>query len=274
MSDAALGRREHCEDRLDPLLAARIAATLDRPAPGVGDALPGLWHWAFFQTPAPGAQLSPDGHPLTGDFLPAAPGRPRMWAGSRVWFHQPLHVGTPARRDSEIIAVNEKQGRSGALLFVTLRHRYLQHGALAIEEEQDIVYRRPSAPVAGTPTPLADADWAAHHQPQPPLLMRYAGVTFNAHRIHYDLPYATAEEGYAGLVVQGPLMATLMLQAFTDAHPQAQPTFLQFRGLRPLIAGRPMRSGGRLLAPGEAEIFTDNDHGPIQVGRLHFLENP
>ncbi|MBZ2187536.1 MaoC family dehydratase N-terminal domain-containing protein [Alcanivorax sp. JB21] len=267
-----IGREEHCADALDATLAARVAATFGQPAPAVGAALPWLWHWAFFQTPVPAAGIGPDGHPARGTFLPPAENRHRMWAGSQLHFHAPLRVGLPAERRTRIAAIEEKQGRSGALLFVTLQHRYTQHGTLAIEEQQDIVYRAPTAPRAGEPAPLADCDWYDAITPDPVLLFRYAAVTFNAHRIHYDLPYTTGAEGYPGLVVQGPLMATLMMQAFTRAHPGATPTHMQFRGVRPMIAPTPFRAGGRLRAPGEADIFIDNADGLAQTGLLRFTE--
>jgi itaconyl-CoA hydratase / mesaconyl-C4 CoA hydratase len=270
--DQWLGREDHSDDNLDIALAARLAATFDRPAPADGAPLPWLWHWAFFQTPAPASEIGTDGHPARGGFLPPADDRHRMWAGSRVDFHAPLRIGQRARRHTRIQSIEEKHGRTGSLLFVTLVHEYTQAGTLCIREEQDIVYRAPTAPRAGEPTPLPACDWCDEITPDPVLLFRYSAVTFNGHRIHYDQPYTTGEEGYPGLVVHGPLLATLMMQAFTRAHPNATPTHMSFRGLRPMIAPAAFRAGGRITAPGEAEIFIDNDHGPAQSGVLRFTE--
>ena len=267
-----LGREEQCDDNLDLALVARVAATFDRETPAVGTPLPWLWHWAFFQTPALARAIGTDGHAARGTFLPPADDRHRMWAGSRLTFHAPLRVGLPARRHTRILSIEEKQGRTGALLFVTLTHEYHQQNALALREEQDIVYRAPSPPRLGEPTPLADCDWCDEVTPDPVLLFRYSAITFNGHRIHYDQPYVTGEEGYPGLVVHGPLLATLMMQAFTRAHPHATPTHMSFRGLRPIVAPASFRAGGRLTGPGEAEIFIDNAHGPAQAGVVRFTE--
>ena len=157
---AWLGRQEECEDALDPALAKRVAATFSQAIPSQREALPALWHWAFFQDPLPPAELGRDGHPIRGGFLPPAGERNRMWAGGRVDFRQPLCVGINARRVSEIAAIEEKQGRSGALLFVTVCHKYWQQGELCIVEEQDIVYREPAPLRPISPQPMPHSEWS------------------------------------------------------------------------------------------------------------------
>ena len=145
-----------------------------------------------------------------------------MWAGGRVEFVRPLRVGVPAERLSTVADVKEKAGRTGALLFVTVRHEYRQDGEAAILEEQDIVYRQPTPPKLSGSELAPEAQWRDPVEPTSVLLFRYSAVTFNGHRIHYDHPYVTTVEGYPGLVVHGPLIATEMVAAFVRAHPQAR----------------------------------------------------
>ncbi|MDX3904166.1 MAG: MaoC family dehydratase N-terminal domain-containing protein [Pigmentiphaga sp.] len=265
-----VGRAESSHDLISHNLARRIAATLGQPAPAPGDGLPELWHWAYFQEPVDATGLGTDGHPARGGFLPPAERRNRMWAGGRVEFLHPLAVGEEATRTSTILSVEEKSGRTGNLLFVTVRHDYEQRGRLAIREEQDIVYREPAPPRASDPAELPPADWAETIVPMPTLLFRYSAVTFNGHRIHYDWPYATAEEGYAGLVVHGPLIATLLVGAFTRAQPHARPTHFSYRGVRPLIAPTPFAAAGRIVGDGQAQLWAGNENGAIQHGELRF----
>ncbi|WP_069865034.1 FAS1-like dehydratase domain-containing protein [Pseudomonas citronellolis] len=265
-----IGRTQESQEELSTLLVSRLAATLGEPAPAAGEALPPLWHWAFFQDAVPEAGLGADGHPARGGFLPPADGRNRMWAGGRLEFHEPLRVGRQASRVTTILKVEEKHGRTGALLFVTLRHDYLQDGRLALREEQDIVYREPSPPRLGGTEALPEGAWREAVEPSPVLLFRYSAVTFNGHRIHYDWPYVTGAEGYPGLVVHGPLIATLNLRAFCRANPQARLRRFAYRGLRPLISPEPFELGGRPSGPGKAEVWAGNAAGIAQRGEVEF----
>jgi len=265
-----IGRSQTITDTLDPVLAGRVAATLGASAPPAGAPLPPLWQWAFFIEAAQAHVLGADGHPARGGFLPPAQNRNRMWAGGRVTFHQPLIVGTIAERRTTILDVQEKTGRTGQLLFVTLRHEYTQAGTLAIDEEQDIVYRQPSPPKLTGSTPAPAAQWRETVTPTATLLFRYSAVTFNGHRIHYDHPYVTQSEGYPGLVVHGPLIATLMLAAFTRAQPQARLQHLSYRGLRPLIAPTPFDVAGRVSEPGVADLWAEQDGTLAHQAQLQF----
>ena len=193
-----------------------------------------------------------------------------MWAGGRLEFHAPLRVGREASRVTRILNVEEKHGRTGALLFVTLRHDYLQDGHLALREEQDIVYREPSPPRLGGTEALPEGAWREAVEPSPVLLFRYSAVTFNGHRIHYDWPYVTEAEGYPGLVVHGPLIATLSLRAFCRANPQARLRRFAYRGLRPLICPEPFELGGRPSGPGKAEVWAGSGAGIAQRGEVEF----
>ncbi|PAU52898.1 transposase [Pseudomonas sp. PIC25] len=274
MSDAAfsawIGLTEETHDTLSGTLLQRIAATFGEPTPATGEALPPLWHWCFFQEAVTESGLGGDGHPARGGFLPRAEGRNRMWAGGRFEFFEPLRAGGEASRVTTILNVEEKHGRTGALLFVTLRHDYFQSGRLALREEQDIVYREPSPPKTSSGDPLIAGDWREAVTPSSTLLFRYSAVTFNGHRIHYDWPYATEGEGYAGLVVHGPLIATLNLRAFCRANPQARLRHFAYRGLRPLIAPQPFEVGGRLTAPGRAELWAGDQAGLAQRAEVEF----
>jgi len=267
-----IGRSETVHDCISHNLVKRIAATLGEPAPAPGAPLPELWHWAFFQDAVEHSGLGGDGHPARGGFLPPADNRNRMWAGGRLEFLHPLRVDAQVSRRSTILNVQEKHGRTGSLLFVTVQHEYVQDGQRALIEEQDIVYREPSPPKLGGTEPMPQGDWHLHVQPSPTLLFRYSAVTFNGHRIHYDWPYVTETEGYPGLVVHGPLIATLNVQAFVRANPQLTVRRFSFRGVRPLICPDAFDVGGRLIGEGKAQVWAGNQAGQAQVGEIEFVQ--
>ena len=235
-----IGRTDTAHDVVSAQAVAALAATLDRddPAPQPGAPLPPPWHWMFFNPAVRAAELGPDGHPRRGGFLPPVPLPRRMWAGSRLQFHQPLRVGEAITRHSRIADVNVKHGRSGALVFVTVRHEISNAQGLAITDEHDIVYREPPQPGAPAAAPQAapsDAAFEREIVPDPVLLFRYSALTFNGHRIHYDQPYVTSVEGYPGLVVHGPLIATLLLDLLRREKPQATVRRFAFKAVRPLF---------------------------------------
>lgn len=265
-----IGRSETAHDHLSQNLLKRIAATFGEAVPEDGADLPPLWQWCFFQDPLPESALGTDGHPARGGFLPAADNLNRMWAGGRIEFLHALRAGEAASRVSTITHVEEKTGRTGSLLFVTVRHDYSQDGRLAIREEQDIVYREPTPPKQGNGEALAQGEWQESINPTPTLLFRYSAVTFNGHRIHYDYPYVTGTEGYSGLVVHGPLIATLSLRAFCRAHPDASVRRFAYRGVRPLIAPQPFAVRGRVTEPGVAALWAGNADGLAQTAEIHF----
>jgi 3-methylfumaryl-CoA hydratase len=197
---------------------------------------------------APRSSLGRDGHPALGGFLPPLGPARRMWAGSRVRFHLPLRIGEPIGRRSTIADIRLKTGRSGQLAFVTVRHEISGGKGLAITDEHDIVYREDTgAPAAGRPAEPAPDD-PAFSEPEladPVLLFRYSALTFNGHRIHYDRQYATEVEGYRGLVVHGPLLATLMVDLAVRSWPDRAIATFEFRGRRPVIEGEPFTVNGR-----------------------------
>lgn len=267
---AWMGRTEDAVDELSLNLIKRIAATFGQTPPAAGQPLPALWMWCFFQEPVAESQLGGDGHPARGGFLPPADNRNRMWAGGRVDFIAPLIVGAQAQRRSTLLHIEQKHGRTGALLFVTVRHEYLQNGQLCVREEQDIVYREPNPPKLHSAPAEASADWSETVTPTPTLLFRYSAVTFNGHRIHYDYPYVTGTEGYAGLVVHGPMIATLNLQAFMRANPGKQVRHFAYRGVRPLTVPGAFEVAGRISAPGQARLWAGNADGVAQSADVVF----
>jgi 3-methylfumaryl-CoA hydratase len=258
-----IGRTEEAEEwiALAPVQAA--AATLEDATTvfGAGSPLPPLWQWFFFLPRVPQSQLGPDGHPRRGGFMPPIELPRRMFAGGRMRFLKPLIIGKPARRLSVIRAVSEKPGRTGRLAFVTVAHRLQQEGEVCIEEEQDIVYREPGAPVdAPEPCKLAPApagSWTRMITPEPTLLFRFSALTFNAHRIHYDRAYATTVEGYPGLVVQGPLTAILLME-LVRLHASRSVAAFDFRARAPLFDLAPFR----LIATPEGDRVQLEAQGP------------
>jgi 3-methylfumaryl-CoA hydratase len=231
-----VGRRHEAEDIVTPRLLASFRATLAPHAADLGEGIapPGL-HWCLTPDIADGRELGPDGHPAKGGFLPPVPLPRRMWAASDVHFLAPIRSGDLIRRRSTIKAVEEKQGRTGPLVFVTVRHEISSEAGPVIAEDQTIVYRAPDTAPA-PPVPAAAPHPAAPHERavevDPVLLFRYSALTFNGHRIHYDAPYVTEVEHYRGLVIHGPLQATLLMN-FAAAVAGKPPSRFYFRGLQP-----------------------------------------
>jgi 3-methylfumaryl-CoA hydratase len=254
-----LGRSERRVDRVCAAPLAALAATLDRddPEPVHGSEVPPLWHWLYFTPLARQSELGPDGHAKRGGFLPPVPLPRRMWAGGRLAFEHPLRVGDEIVRTSRIVDIRAKEGRSGALVFVTLRHEIAHARAVAITEEHDIVYRGDPRPGATRPAPQAapaDERFAREIATDPVLLFRYSALTFNGHRIHYDRRYVTDIEGYPGLVVHGPLIATLLLDLLRREYPRARVRRFAFKAVSPLfdtdrftVCGRPDRGNAFML---------------------------
>ncbi|MDF1871629.1 MaoC family dehydratase N-terminal domain-containing protein [Vannielia sp.] len=234
-----VGREETVSELLPPVLAQRFLATFDREGESdMGAQAPLFLHHCLCHPCAATAELGPDGHPKRGEFLPPVTLPRRMWAGGAIDFHSPPRVGETVTRRSKITDVSVKQGRSGTLCFVTVTHDYDAEGRAILSEEQDIVYREAATPGASPKLPPAAPMGAKQRQisPSPDLLFRYSAITFNSHRIHYDLPYATLEEGYPGLVVHGPMQAALLGQFAADLA-GAAPSRFTFRGLSPAFSG-------------------------------------
>ncbi|MEL7117215.1 MAG: MaoC family dehydratase N-terminal domain-containing protein [Pseudomonadota bacterium] len=207
-----IGQTQRATDLLDPARAAALHQTLGLDGPPPVDVLPPFWHQIYFWDPHPPEALGPDSHPRVGQGVIPDLGLPRrMWAGGALEFLAPLRLGAPAEKVSTLTDVQRKEGRSGALGFVTLTHEIVQGGEVCVRERQDLVYRDPSPAARALPQARSDEHVKRRVTFDPTLLFRYSALTFNGHRIHYDADYARDVEGYAGLVVHGPLLAQLLI---------------------------------------------------------------
>ena len=263
-----VGRTQEVSEVIDLLRARAMQATLDDLGPllEAGNPLPPLWHWLYFWNAAPHAALGPDGHIARGEFLPPINLPRRMLAGGRIKILRPLAAGTLAKRRSTVTDVRRKQGRTGQLVFVTLAHEISDESGPRIQEAQDVVFREAAAPGEKPPagkTAPAILPWRHKVTPDPLLLFRYSALTFNGHRIHYDLSYATEEEGYSGLLVHGSLLAILMAGLVRRQAPERQITAFQYRALRPVFGTASFSVGGRLAEDGASAELWVTDPGGI-----------
>jgi len=272
---AAVGRTAETEGALTPVLAGMLGATL-RPGwcPGAlseGDIAPPLWHWAAFPPATPMEGLGPDGHPALGDFLPDLGLGRRMWAGGEVRFLRPLRVGEALVKRSEIVAVDWKEAGSGPMAIVSLAHSISGEAGPALEEIRQIVYLpipdayRPPRP---RPAPESAAfDEVVHADSV--RLFRYSAATFNGHRIHYDRAFAAGVERYPGLIVHGPLQATLLIERAVAHRGGAHPVALSHRGVHPMFDHQPLRligvEEGDAMALCTATLPEHGGHQGMQV---------
>lgn len=265
-----IGRRESDVDYVTIPSVHRLAATLDRddPLPRIGDPLPVGWHFILFPRVVRHSRIGADGHPELGDFLPPVSLPRRMFASRRTTLTADLRVGDEVRRESTIKDVTLKQGRSGAMVFVTVRTDFLSPRGLAITEEQDLVYRseanKNAPPPAPQPAP-GKAAWSRTITPDPVMLFRYSALTFNGHRIHYDHPYVTQTEGYPERVVNGGL-TTLFAFELARAHAATPLRFVSARAMRPLFVNRPFTACGEPSADGKsAKLWAMNDENALAL---------
>lgn len=271
-----VGKTETRRDEANPWPLAALAATLDRddPVPKAGDAIPPGWHWLYFLETARASELGRDGHPKRGGFLPPVTLPRRMWAGGRIEFVRPLRVGERLERQSEILSIEPKTGRSGALVFVTVRHTVRAAGAAAVVEEHDIVYREAAnpgdSPPKGKPAP-ANAAWRRGVTADEAMLFRFSALTFNTHRIHYDLDYCRNEERYPGLVVHGPLQTILLLDLVRREAPQSIVKRLEYRALHPVFHHERFTVNGNPAGADKAELWTTNAAGACAMSGIATL---
>lgn len=265
-----VGRTEEAEDIVSPAPVRGMRALLDRDPvfPLEGEELPPLWHWLYFLPAYRTREAGPDGHATRGRFLPPVPLPRRMWAGGRLSFPGAMRVGQPVYRSSTIKDVQVKEGRSGPLAFVVVRHEIRGPAGLAVTEEHDIVYRGDFAASPPAPAP-ANADVSEPVAPSPLLLFRYSALTFNGHRIHYDRDYCRDVEGYPGLVFHGPLTATLLADlALRSGGGRSLATF-DFRAQSPLFDTLPFTLNGRNDG-GEMALWAATDGGLAMTARATF----
>jgi 3-methylfumaryl-CoA hydratase len=267
-----IGRSETVSDIATATPYAALAATLDRPPerPAAGTPLPSLWHWLYFLPLHRQSEIGPDGHAKRGGFLPPVPLPRRMWAGSQFTFHRSLRIGDEIQRVSTIEDVSEKTGRSGPLVFVKVRHEISRRAepGIAITEWHDIVYREAAkpgdAPPAAQPAPT-EAAWRKQWTPDDVWLFRYSALTFNGHRIHYDRRYVTEVEGYPGLIVHGPLIATLLLDLLRHEKAGAEVASYTFRAVRPTFDTHPFSVCGAPQADGKVRLWAQDHEGFITM---------
>lgn len=261
-----IGKRESHTDVLSRNPMEAMAATLDKAPVAIaqGQELPPLWHWLYFLNPVRQSELALDGHPKKGDFLPPIELPRRMWAGSRFDYHQALHVDEQIERISTIKSVNIKHGRSGQLAFVCVGHELLGENGLALHEEHDIVYREAGAqPTTPKPAP-EQADFRKFITPDPVLLFRYSALTFNSHRIHYDREYVTEVEGYPGLVVHGPLLATLLVDTLLENVGGCSLSKFEFKAISPVFDLNTFQvCGSQADAEGNYRLWIQDHRGAL-----------
>jgi 3-methylfumaryl-CoA hydratase len=262
-----IGRSETLRDQITAAPVRGLNATLDHPALAVENGMPlfPLWHWLYFLPQHRQSEIGPDGHAKRGGFLPPVPLPRRMWAGSQFEFRAPIRVGDRVARTSTIADVTSKEGRTGKLVFVKVRHELRCNDASepALVEFHDIVYREAQGPNDVVPPPQpapADAAWQRSIVPADVLLFRYSALTFNGHRIHYDRRYVTEVEGYPGLIVHGPLIATLLLDLLRRERPDADVASFRFKAVRPTFDLHPFSVNGQPEADGKTVRLWAADH--------------
>ena len=263
-----IGKSEETSDMLTGSPAQRMAATLNKSEVFVsGTALPPAWHWLYFLPAVRLDATSIDGHARRGGFMPPVDLPRRMWAGGRLAFHRPLHIGEKALKKSLISDVTTKQGKSGSLVFVLVRHEIIGEQGLALLEEQDIVFREAPSAQASQPAPQpapAEAQFSREITPDPVLLFRYSALTFNSHRIHYDRDYCREVEGYPGLIVHGQLTASFMLELLHENSPHRAIKSFSFRAVTALYDHQPFQIAGRIDGDA-AQLWALNAEGNLAM---------
>ena len=270
---AWIGRTETLQDVVTAAPLRMLRGTLDMHAQSLPSELPPLWHWLFFLPAALQSEIGPDGHPRRGGFLPPVPLPRRMWAGGQLEFFFPLRLGDEIQRVSTIDDVKLKSGRSGDLCFVRVRHEVSTANGLALREFHDIVYRPQPLPGAAAPAyETAPADHSAERvTPDAVLLFRYSALTFNGHRIHYDRPYVTGTEGYPGLIVHGPLMATLLAGLATRRSAGRIAKAFSFRALKPVFDLHPFELCGHADGADAMQLWIrDHEGHKAMEARMEF----
>jgi 3-methylfumaryl-CoA hydratase len=267
-----VGRTAEQTDTITSAPLSALAATLgQRDSTKSLTFVPPLWHWVYFNQHTPRHLIGPDGHALRGGFLPPVSLPRRMWAGGRLDFFFPLQVGDQVTRISTIHQIKPKQGRTGPLVFVDVQHDYMTREGLALTEHHDIVYRGAALPQAAQlQAQVARTDHTMFEQvsPDPVLLFRYSALTFNGHRIHYDRDYATQVEAYPGLVVHGPLLATLQLELLHRHQPNARLTHFNYQAVSPIFDTDAFSVCGVAEDSHEAALWVANGAGGLAMQAL------
>lgn len=265
-----ISRRTSKQDMVTPGPLAQFNAVLDyeTPEPAPDAVVPPGGLWIYFHEHTRESGLGPDGHTARGGFMPPVQLPRRMFAGAREQFLKPIRVGDAVTRNSEILAVAPKSGRSGELVFVTVRHEYVTDGSPAVIEEQEIVYREEATKGAPTPAPPSapsDAQWSRTITPDPVLLFRYSAVTFNAHRIHYDRTYAREVENYPGIIVHGTLTATYLMDLCRREQPGRRLATFNYRAVSPLFDTSSFSVNAKPGSDGGWDMWAANGDGGLAM---------
>jgi 3-methylfumaryl-CoA hydratase len=270
---------EQRTDVITPVAVAALHGLLDAAGtpPQLGETLPALWHWLAFLPTSAQRELGTDGHPSADGLLPPISGARRMYAGAQIEFNTLARVGEPIDRRSVVSAVSSKKGRHGPLTFVTVTHTYASNGATLFVERQDIVYvggpsQDSSRRVVGDGVTEVVWDWQLPIPTSPTALFRFSALTYNAHRIHYDHPYATGVEGYPGLVVHGPLQAIALAELLRRFLPHRRMARFEFRALKPAFADNRLTAFGSLTGETEAELAAIGDDGTTMAARSVLID--
>jgi 3-methylfumaryl-CoA hydratase len=267
-----VGKSQTDEDEASLAILRRMAALLDQSADAYAlqGVVPQGWHLAFFPTLVPQHQISADGHPEKGAFLPPVPLPRRLFAGRRLEFLQPIAIGAQLSRRSRIASITSKQGKTGSLVFVEVEHVISVEGIAAIRECQDITYRPAvgettpaNEPARSAPIELPKPDLNELFEATPTLLFRYSAVTYNAHRIHYDEPYATREEGYPGLIVNGGLIGLKLCELAKRLRTGKPLRRFEVRHKRPFFANRRGQLSALAMPDGTARVWSLDEEGRL-----------
>ena len=268
--DSWIGKTQQIDALISAETANLMQVTLNRnPVFKNGDELPPAWHWLYFHEPIRADRRGVEGHAELGQFMPPVsfgdnhPPR-RMWAGGKFTFERPLRIGERATKRSTIQSITPKKGRSGKLVFVVVGHEVLVEDERCLLEEQTIVYREPVRAGGGKAQPAEtteDGEFSAEYTPDPIMLFRYSALTFNGHRIHYDVDFCREHEGYPNLVVHGPLTATLLLDLFYHRFPERRITAFRYRGRSPLFVPNRFKVHGRP----DGQAWATNDEGGLAM---------
>ncbi|HYF17665.1 MAG TPA: MaoC family dehydratase N-terminal domain-containing protein [Ramlibacter sp.] len=276
--DSWIGRERTARDEITAFPINALSATLDREDPEAvaGTPVPPLWHWLYFLAIYRPGQMRKDGHLQGGDFMPPLPLPRRVWAGSKFSWNaaNPLRVGDQATRVSRIASITSKEGRSGELAFVKLVHEYHNANGLCFTNDHMAAFRgEPKAEVKAEPAAAEQvSQWHRELLPDTPLLFRYSALMFNSHRIHYDTPYAVQEEKYPAILVQGPLLATLLMDLLRRNAPDALVRTLEFKAVRSAFVGRPLHLRGQPDGD-KVRLWAADDEGRLVMSAQAELGN-
>lgn len=269
LPESAIGRSQSVDDLLNVTSARHLAATFDRDDAALvsGSALPPGWQWLYFLDAPQSAVIGHDGRTVPGGFLPETGLPRRMWAGGTFQFHDALRMGEPANCETVITDVARKQGHSGELAFITTEHRVGQNGVRAVTETRNLVFREAPKPgeTSRREEPQHKAQWRRKIKPDAVLLFRFSALTFNGHRIHYDIDYCREEEGYPGLVVHGPMLALMLLDLAEREMPGKTISSFQYRAVSPLFTPDSFAVCGLPTSDQTAALWTENSEGGLST---------